>query len=92
MVTARDVFGLPVAPELAALADDGDLDAGVVRARRRSSCEVVVIAPQGNVDVVGVVTTLEGAPLDKGDIASRLGGFDDIVALEADPRTRPTPS
>jgi uncharacterized membrane protein YqiK len=82
VVTARDVFGLPVAPELAALGGDGDLvpeSFGLTP----EQLQVVVIAPRGNVDVVGVVTTLEGTPLDKGDIASRLGGFDDIVALEA---------
>ena len=32
--------------------------------------------------MVGVVTTLEGEPLPAGDIASRLGGFTDIEALE----------
>ena len=32
--------------------------------------------------MVGVVTTLEGEPLPAGDIASRLGGFKDIEALE----------
>ena len=30
--------------------------------------------------MVGIVTTLEGQPLPAGDIASRLGGFDDIEA------------
>ena len=34
------------------------------------------------VDMVGIVTTLEGEPLPAGDIASRLGGFSDIEALE----------
>ena len=51
------------------------------RSRSVSSPEqlrVVVIAPDGVVDVIGVVTTLEGPPLPSGDIASRLGGFDDI--------------
>src|SRR5205814_10131810 len=33
-------------------------------------------------DMIGVVTTLEGEPLPAGDIASRLGGFKDIEALE----------
>ena len=50
---------------------------------------VTRIAPEatkdGNViDTVGIVTTLEGEPLPAGDIASRLGGFDDIAKLEAD--------
>jgi hypothetical protein len=35
------------------------------------------------VDMIGIVTTLEGAPLPAGDIASRLGGFTDIEAMEA---------
>lgn len=82
VVTSRDVFGLPVSPELAALAGDGDL-APESFGLTPEQLQVVVIAPQGDVDVVGVVTTLEGAPLDKGDIASRLGGYDDIVELEA---------
>jgi uncharacterized membrane protein YqiK len=86
VVTARDVFGLPVAPELAALADDGDLTPESF-GLTPEQLQVVVIAPQGKVDVVGVVTTLEGAPLDKGDIATRLGGFDDIVQLEAGEHT-----
>jgi uncharacterized membrane protein YqiK len=43
---------------------------------------VTFIAPQANQDVVGVVTTLEGYAPDAGDIASRLGGFQDISALE----------
>ena len=33
------------------------------------------------------MTTLEGTPLDKGDIASRLGGFDDIAASRRTPDT-----
>ena len=32
--------------------------------------------------MIGIVTTLEGEPLPAGDIASRLGGFKDIEALE----------
>ena len=37
----------------------------------------------GGIDLVGVVTALEGEPLPSGDIASRLGGFEDIAAIEA---------
>src|SRR5439155_23688866 len=43
---------------------------------------VVGIAPDGPQDVVGIVTALEGEPLPLGDVASRLGGFDDISAME----------
>ena len=36
------------------------------------------------IDLIGIVTTLEGDPLPSGDIASRLGGFDDIAKMEKD--------
>jgi len=34
-------------------------------------------------DQIGIVTTLEGNPLPAGDIASRIGGFDEVGRLEA---------
>ena len=86
VITSREVFGVPVAPELAALAGNGGLTPqsfGLVP----EQLHVVVIAPQGAEDMVGLVTALEGMPLEKGDIASRLGGFDDIAALEAEAET-----
>ncbi|HZM42210.1 MAG TPA: SPFH domain-containing protein [Acidimicrobiales bacterium] len=86
VITSREVFGVPVAPDLAAAAGGGQLTPesfGLLP----EQLGVVVIAPQGADDVVGLVTTLEGTPLDKGDIASRLGGFDDITALEGEQGT-----
>jgi regulator of protease activity HflC (stomatin/prohibitin superfamily) len=47
---------------------------------------VTVIAPQGDKDLVGIVTTLDGAPLPPADIAGRIGGFADIEALEKEPQ------
>lgn len=82
VVTSREVFGLPVSPELAAL-DRGGALAPQSFGLTPEQLQVVVIAPQGDIDVIGLVTTLEGAPLDKGDIASRLGSFDDVRELEA---------
>ena len=38
---------------------------------------------------IGIVTTLEGDPLPSGDIANRIGGFDDIISLERGSETRP---
>jgi hypothetical protein len=35
------------------------------------------------VDMIGIITTLDGVPLPKGAIANRLGDFNDIFALEA---------
>jgi uncharacterized membrane protein YqiK len=46
----------------------------------KSTLHVVRITPQGDRDVVGVVTTLEGPP--SGDIASRIGGFTDVTSME----------
>jgi uncharacterized membrane protein YqiK len=86
VITSREVFGLPVAPDLAALAGDRGLTPESF-GLAPEQLQVVIIAPQGTDDVVGLVTTLEGQPLDKGDIASRLGGFDDIAALESDAQT-----
>jgi uncharacterized membrane protein YqiK len=81
VITSRSVLGLPVSPELATLGRGGALGPqsfGLAPEQLR----VVVIAPQGTTDLVGLVTTLEGTPLEKGDIASRLGGFEDVLALE----------
>jgi len=86
VITSREVFGVPVAPDLAAAAGGGQLTPESF-GLAPEQLGVVVIAPQGADDVVGLVTTLEGTPLDKGDIASRLGGFDDITALEQEQGT-----
>ncbi len=82
VVTTQGVYGLPVSPELASQSKGGLLvpeSFGLSADQLR----VVVIAPDGVVDVIGVVTTLEGPPLPSGDIAARLGGFDDISQMEA---------
>jgi hypothetical protein len=39
------------------------------------------------VDIVGIVETLEGEPLPSGDIACRMGRFDDVRQMEAGGRT-----
>jgi regulator of protease activity HflC (stomatin/prohibitin superfamily) len=46
---------------------------------------VTVIAPEGDQDLVGIVTTLDGEPLPPADIAGRIGGFKDIEELEKRP-------
>jgi hypothetical protein len=82
VITAQTVYGLPVSPELAQQSRAMELTPqsfGLTPDQLR----VTVIAPDGAVDLVGVVTALEGEPLPSGDIASRLGGFDDVAAVEA---------
>ncbi len=45
-----------------------------------SALFVTHITPQGDTDTLGVVTTLEGPP--SGNIASRIGGFSDVLEME----------
>jgi uncharacterized membrane protein YqiK len=71
VITSERIFGSLISD--AALSAVSQVDQATLR--------VVHITPQGNRDVVGVVTTLEGPP--SGDIASRIGGFGDVTAMEA---------
>jgi uncharacterized membrane protein YqiK len=86
IITPREVFGLPVAPELAVFAADDELSPESF-GLRAEQLNVVVIAPHGDRDMIGLVTVLEGEPLPSGDIASRLDGFTDITAMEQEPLT-----
>src|SRR5262249_4963783 len=83
VITTRKVYGLPVSPELS---ERARATGGVLRPESfgltPEQLGVVVIAPRGPQDMIGIVTTLEGGPLPSGDIASRLGGFADIAELE----------
>lgn len=36
-------------------------------------------------DVIGIVTALVGAPLENGEVASRIGGFEQVLAIEKEP-------
>jgi len=82
VLTPQTVYGLPVSPDLGDQAGANTLSPESF-GLNPDMLRVVVIAPDGAIDLVGVVTTLEGEPLPSGDIAARLGGFEDIAALEA---------
>jgi hypothetical protein len=59
----------------------------LVEALTAFDLRVTRIEPDANGrDVCGIVTVLEGPPVEAGDIASRLGGFADIAALEKEGR------
>lgn len=81
VLTVRQVYGVPVSPEMQQRAK---ATGGVLRSESfglsPQQLQVTVIAPAGPVDMVGIVTALEGEPLPSGDIASRLGGFVDVGA------------
>ena len=92
IITKSRVYGVPIANEYAWLARTsggtlGPLSFGLTP----EQLDVVRIEPKklegeggGRViDMIGIVTTLEGVPLPKGAIANRLGDFTDITELEA---------
>lgn len=70
VITSERIFGSLISD--AALSAVSQVDQATLR--------VVHITPQGNRDLVGVVTTLEGPP--SGDIASRIGAFSDVTQME----------
>ncbi|HEY2843337.1 MAG TPA: SPFH domain-containing protein [Bryobacteraceae bacterium] len=95
VITRSDVFGVPFSTDLSALARTKGKLTHDAFGLSDKQLEVTRISPRPTeggkvVDMVGIVTTLEGQPLPAGDIASRLGGFTDITALEATDTTGAT--
>ena len=88
VITRAEVFGVSVSADLRALARSKGRLTHEAFGLSANQLEVTRISPRPTeggkvVDMVGIVTTQEGQPLPAGDIASRLGGFTDIAALEA---------
>lgn len=87
VITKPQVFGVPVSDEYRRLAQaKGGLTFAAFGLEERQ-LEVTRIAPKPAdsgkvVNMIGIVTTLEGEPLPAGAIAGRLGGFEDIEELE----------
>jgi regulator of protease activity HflC (stomatin/prohibitin superfamily) len=89
VITKNKVYGLPIDPAIIQRArKDGGLKP-MHFGLDAKQLEVLRIQPEQRgekvneiLDVVGIVTTFEGEPLEGGDIASRLGGFDDIEKME----------
>ncbi len=84
VLTPEKIYGKPLLPELARKYESRrgltPEDFGL----KPDDLMVKIIKPElmegGKIiDMVGVVTTLEGDPLPPGDIAGRLGGFQDIA-------------
>ena len=88
VITKPQVFGVPVSDQYRYLANTTGLTFKAF-GLEESQLDVTRIAPKpagdgGRVlDMIGVVTTLEGEPLPAGAIANRLGGFQDVSVLEA---------
>jgi regulator of protease activity HflC (stomatin/prohibitin superfamily) len=88
VITKRDVYGVPISPEIKAKSDKGGQLAPEVFGLRADQLDLVRIEPRPRTqggpvsDMVGIVTVYEGQPLPSGDIAGRLGGFEDLEAME----------
>ncbi len=93
LVITRDrVYGVPVDDSYVRLAGKTGLTCASFGLRPQQ-LEIVRIQPSAHedgriVDMIGIVTALEGLPLPKGAIANRLRDFEDVTALEADPAVR----
>src|SRR5262249_56440514 len=81
VLTYTRTYGLPVSPDVAGLVEDGNLSFESF-GLQQEELQVLRIEPDGELDVVGIVTTQEGDPLPSGDIAGRLGGFQDVTEME----------
>ncbi|MFY9853703.1 MAG: hypothetical protein WAK26_07495 [Terracidiphilus sp.] len=87
VITKPQVFGVPVSEEYRNLADANKLNFQAF-GLEAWQLDVTRIAPKptgesGKVmDMIGVVTALDGEPLPAGAIASRLGGFTDVSVFE----------
>src|SRR6202008_188585 len=93
VVSLNAVYGVPVTSEYARLLGaSNDRLTHASFGLSEQQMKVVVIEPHATdgrlVDMIGIVTTLEGSPSPKGAIANRLGDFADIAQLETDPATR----
>ncbi|MBI3632805.1 MAG: SPFH domain-containing protein [Candidatus Vogelbacteria bacterium] len=82
VITKSRVYGLPISPELKEkrlTAESFDLKPDqlgwtIIKPDQRKDGKVV--------DVVGIVNVLDGKPLNSGDIANRLGDYNDVQAME----------
>jgi uncharacterized membrane protein YqiK len=88
VITRQQVYGIPVSQELRRSMKGGQLTYQAWNQLLEGSLDVTRIEPKATegghvIDMVGVVTMLEGEALPAGDIASRLGGFEDIKVIEA---------
>ncbi len=88
VLTKRQIYGLPMSPELRGKRNRREDLAPEDYGLRPEQLSLVRIVPKATdrdgatQDSVGIITTYEGDPLPSGDIASRLGGFNDVQEME----------
>jgi hypothetical protein len=89
VITKQKLHGMPIDPAILRILSRTEKGLAPTSFGLSSEqLDVVRIEPKSYgdsneiIDMVGVVTTFEGPPLEAGDIACRLGGYDDLSALE----------
>ena len=92
VLTPGIIYGKPLLPELAVKLHGGNKLTPEDFGLKPEDLLVKIIKPELKeggkiIDMVGVVTALEGDPLPPGDIAGRLGGFKDIADAIVEKRT-----
>lgn len=92
VISRERVYGVPVDEAYLRLAGKGGLTSAEF-GLKPEQLQIVRIQPRAHedgkiIDMIGIVTALEGLPLPKGAIANRLRDFDDMAELERDPAVR----
>ena len=84
VITKPRVYGVPVAEELRDKRSNLSFSTFGLTPEQLDVTRIEPKATESGkvLDMIGLITTLEGDSLPAGDIASRLGGFDDIRRLE----------
>ena len=88
VITREQVYGQPLSPEFKNAINQKIQISCKSFGLEPSQLDLVRIEPQTPaqnqevIDMVGIVTTFDGAPLPSGLIASRLGNFDDVKTME----------
>lgn len=87
VLTKAAVYGYPVSPELQVRANKKDglkIESFGLEPHQLNVTFIEPTKKEGKpADMIGIVTTFEGDPLPSGDIASRLGAFEDISQMES---------
>lgn len=76
VVTKGRIYGRPLSEDIKRMAQN-------LSAEQLSVTRIGSARPDGKDNTIGLVTTLEGPPLPSGDIAGRIGGYEDVKELEA---------
>lgn len=96
IITKNKIFGRPISPEYQELEEQGKLDFSVF-GLQESDFDLYNIEAEKDpetgemIDMVGVVTILDGDTMPSGTVAFRLGNFNDVEEIERCSNEKNTP-